>query len=142
MCKLRLLDLSRQLPRWRALGLETVAFFHSPAPRVRAAAGARKYPLHLVAGPTRAVYRAYGAEISWLRLLLTTLRPRFYRDWMRSMRHGFWGGFDLQLAQMPADLLIGPDGKVVAAHYGSDIGDHLPLAAVDAYLATLPQSRA
>lgn len=137
MCNLRLLDLSRELPRLRAEGLEAVAFFHSSERRVRAAAGARKYPLHVVADPTRAIYRAYGTEVSWLPLLLSTVRLRFYWDWMRAMRHGFWGGLDLQLGQMPADFLIGPDGRVRHAHYGRDIGDHLPIEAIEAFVHSM-----
>ncbi|WP_148230423.1 hypothetical protein [Marinithermus hydrothermalis] len=33
-----------------------------------------------------------------------------------------WGSHTL-----PADFLIGPDGRIQIAHYGRDIADHLPL---------------
>ena len=63
--------------------------------------------------------------------------PSFHVDWIRSMRHGFWGGADAQMATMPADFLVGPDGCLLRAHYGSDIGDHLRREEIEATLAAL-----
>jgi peroxiredoxin len=134
MCNLRLHDFALEAPRLRARGLEVVAFFHSSARRVRAAAGERPNPLHLGGDPTYTVYRAYGVETSWPRLLLSMALPSFYVDWVRSMRHGFWGGVDVQLAKMPADFLIGPNGRIARAHYGGSIGDHLSVGDVDSFL--------
>jgi peroxiredoxin len=134
MCNLRLHDLAGELPRLAARGLQSVAVFHSSARRVRAAAGSRRYPLHLVADPRFALYRAYGVETSWPRMLLSFARPGFYVDWVRSMRHGFWGGVDMQMAKLPADFLIAPDGTVARAHYGRDIGDHLSLSEIETFV--------
>ena len=53
------------------------------------------------------------------------------------MRYGFWGGVDWQMGKMPADFLIEPDGRIVKAHYGHDIGDHLPVTDVEATLTDL-----
>jgi peroxiredoxin len=134
MCYLRLHDFARELPRLRPRGLEAVAFFHSSAAKVRAAGGHRAYPLHLVGDPTYDVYRAYGVQTSWRGLVFSVGLPRFYVDWVRSMRHGFWGGVDTDMTKMPADFLIAPDGRIAKAHYGRTIGDHLPVADVDAFL--------
>jgi hypothetical protein len=41
------------------------------------------------------------------------------------------------MGKMPADFLIGPDGRILKAHYGRDIGDHLAMKEVDASLAGL-----
>ena len=111
-----------------------VGFFHSNALTVRAAAGSRPYPLHLVGDPGFTVYRAYGVETSWPRLVLSTVLPSFYVDWVRAMRHGFWGGAALQMAKMPADFLIDPEGRIAAAHYGTNIGDHLPLSTIQSFV--------
>jgi hypothetical protein len=66
------------------------------------------------------------------------LLPSFYWNWIRSIRHGFWGGADIQMAKMPADFLIGPDGRFLLVHYGKDIGDHLSLADIERALAESP----
>jgi peroxiredoxin len=137
MCNLRLHDFAREYPRLQERGLEAVAFFHSSALRIRAHAGGRHYSFPLVADPEFRVYGSYGVETSWPRLLLSMARPSFYVDWLRSLHHRFWGGTAWQMAKMPADFLIGPDGRIVTAHYGRDIGDHLPVPRIEAYLDAL-----
>ena len=140
MCNLRLHDFAREHQQLHERGLEVVALFHSPAASIRQHAGGRHYPFRLVADPKFEAYRLYGVETSRLRLLLSSARPGFYVDWIRSMRNGFWGGAAWQMAKMPADFLIAPDGRIAVAHYGVDIGDHLPLAEVDAFLTRSSQS--
>jgi peroxiredoxin len=137
MCNLRLHDFAREYPRLQERGLKAVALFHSSAPSIRAHAGGRQYPFPLVADPEFRVYGSYGVETSWPRLLLSMAKPSFYVDWVRSLRHRFWGGIAWQMAKMPADFLIGPDGRIVTAHYGRDIGDHLAVPRIEAYLDEL-----
>jgi peroxiredoxin Q/BCP len=139
MCNLRLHDLAKEYASLNHRGLAVVAFFHSSARAIRAHGGARHYPFPLVADPEFRVYRMYGVETSWLRLLLSIAKPRFYVDFFRSLLHGFWGGMAWQMAKMPADFLVGPDGRLVAASYGRDIGDHLTVAQINALLDGLEQ---
>jgi len=134
MCNLRLRDFARQYARLEGRGLNVVAVFHSSASSIRAHAGGQGYPFPLVADPEFEIYRKYGVETSWPRLLLSMALPSFYVDWIRSMRYGFWGGFARQMAKMPADFLIGADGRIVMTHYGRDIGDHLELDRVEGFL--------
>jgi thioredoxin-dependent peroxiredoxin len=128
MCDLRLRDFSLEYPQLHERGLEAVAFFHSSPDRLRRHFSRRALPFPIAADPSQRIYRAYGVETSWPRLLLSMVKPSFYVDWARSMRYGFWGGFDVHYATMPADFLIGPDGKIIAVHYGADIGDHMKSA--------------
>lgn len=132
MCNLRLHDFAREYPRLQATrGLAAVAFFHSSAEAIRRHAGRREYAFPLVPDPDQEIYRHFGVETSWAGFLKSMLLPSFYSDWIRSMRHGFWGGADAQMAKMPADFLVGPDGRILLVHYGHDIGDHLPLAEIE-----------
>ena len=137
MCNLHLHDFAKHYTRLRDRGLAVVAFFHSPAHTIRAHAGGRQYAFPLVADPDFRVYRLYGVETSWPRILLSIVSPSFYVAFVRSMLHGFWGGIAWQMAKMPADFLVGPDGRLVAANYGRDIGDHLPVAQLHALLDQL-----
>jgi peroxiredoxin Q/BCP len=134
MCNLRLHDFAREYPRLQERGLQAVAFFHSPVEQIRAHAGKRAYPFPLAADSQLRVYREYGVETSWPRFLMSMALPSFYVDWMRSMRHGFWGGAALRMAGMPADFLIGPDGRIQRVHYGQSIGDHLPIDEIARHL--------
>jgi peroxiredoxin len=137
MCNLRIRDFAQHYPRLHERGLEVVAFFHSPAGNIRANAGKRHIPFHLVADPKFKVYQSYRIETSWPRFLLSMFLPSFYVDWVRAMRYGIWGGVDWQMGKMPADFLIGPDGRILKVHYGREIGDHLPVAEVEAALNDL-----
>lgn len=137
MCNLRLHDFAEEYPRLRAKGLSAVAFFHSPARAIRRNAGQRDYPFPLVPDPDQEIYRTFGVRTSWGGFLKSMVLPSFYRDWIRSIRHGFWGGADIQMATMPADFLVGPDGRLLVAHYGKDIGDHLSVAEIERALAEL-----
>lgn len=126
MCNLRLHDFARRFPELHERGLEAVAFFHSPADAIRKHAGRKQYPFALAADPKFRVYRRYGVETSWPRLALSFALPSSYVDLARALRHGYWGGRPGQLAKMPADFLIRPDGHLHAVHYGSSIADHMP----------------
>ena len=137
MCNLRLHDFAREYPRLQARGLSAVAFFHSSARAIKRNAGRRNYSFPLVADPEQEIYRAFGVETSWPGLLKSMVLPSFYVDWIRSMRYGFWGGADLQMAKMPADFLLGADGRLLLVHYGKDIGDHLSVADIERALAEL-----
>lgn len=135
MCNLRLHDFAREYPRLQARGLSAVAFFHSSAEAIQKNAGRRHYPFPLVPDPDQEIYRTFGVRTSWGGFLKSMVLPSFYRDWIRSIRHGFWGGADTQMATMPADFLVGPDGRLLLVHYGRDIGEHLSLPDVERALA-------
>jgi thioredoxin-dependent peroxiredoxin len=137
MCNLRLRDFAQHYPELHKQGLEVVAFFHSPASNIRRNAGKQHYPFHLVPDPQFKVYRSYRVETSWLRFFFSMLLPSFYVDWIRSMRYGFWGGVDWQMGKMPADFLIGPNGRILKTHYGREIGDHLSVQEVEETLSAL-----
>ena len=135
MCNLKLHDFARHFPALHERGLEAVAFFHSPVTQIQAHASAKQCPFALASDPEFRVYRRYGVQTSWPRLALSMALPSFYVDWLRAMWHRYWGGMPAwQLAKMPADFLIGPDGRILLAHYGSHIGDHLPITEIEEFL--------
>jgi peroxiredoxin len=138
MCNLRLHDFAKEYPRLQAgKGLAAVAFFHSSAEAIKRHAGRRDHVFPIVADPDLEIYLAFGVETSWARFLTSMVLPTFYYDWIRSMRHGFWGGADARMATMPADFLVGPDGRLRLVHYGNDIGDHLSLTEIERALAEM-----
>jgi thioredoxin-dependent peroxiredoxin len=135
MCDLRLHDFARDYPGLAVEGLSVIAFFHSSAPRLRRHFARRPMPFPIVGDPGLTTYRSFGVERSVARTLLTALKPSFYWDWVRSMRHGYWGTFDLRMDMMPADFLIDGDGIIRHVHYGRDFGDHLPVPELRSILA-------
>src|SRR5262245_54812069 len=73
MCNLRIRDFAQHYLHLHERGLEVVAFFHSPARAIRANAGKRQFPFHLVADPKFKTYQSYGVETSWPRFFLSML---------------------------------------------------------------------
>jgi hypothetical protein len=45
------------------------------------------------------------------------------------------------MGKMPADFLIGPDGRILKTHYGREIGDHLAVREVETALRDLDLPR-
>lgn len=132
LCNLRMSLLIDAYPRWQAKGLNVVAVFESPAERLLETVARQPIPFPLIPDPDRTLYREYGMPASWLGFLRGALRIRAACD---AFRQGFHPGKrDGAIAQLPAEFLIGPDLKIERAYYGVDIGDHLPLSEIDAWL--------
>ena len=135
MCNIRLHHFAREFPELHARGLEAVAFFHSPAKEIRKHAGGREYSFILAADPKFRVYRQYGVETSWAKLMMSFARPSVFAEMLRALRQGFLGGkMPMQIAKMPADFFIRPDGRIHAVKYGRSIGDHMSREAIECAL--------
>jgi hypothetical protein len=100
------------------VGVREIVVFHSGPDALRQHQPA--LPFDLIADPDRNVYRHFGVGRSRFALVhprvwLAALRG----GWpMRGLRSGPGGHLGL-----PADVLIGPDGRVLASHYGRHADD-------------------
>jgi peroxiredoxin len=129
MCNLRVHELRSAYPTLRARGVEVAVVFHSPARAILRHVGRQDAPFPLIADPGRRLYALYGVERSWPRLVMSVVLPSFLVAAVKASALGYWGGrVDGEWARMPADFLIGPGGRVLVAHYGAHIGDHLRVA--------------
>ena len=121
ICHLHIRSVAQRLNEIEASGVLEVVVFHSEAEALR------KYqsdiPFAVVADPERALYAQFGVESA----LASVTHPR---AWLaaargvvqqRSLSAGMGVGEDH--TGKPADFLIAPDGKVVAAKYGSHADD-------------------
>ena len=142
MCNLRIHDFAKAYSRLHDNGLEAVAFFNSSAIAIKRNSGNRDCSFSLVPDPNQDIYRDFAVRTSWLGFLKSMMLPSFYVDWFRAMRHGFWGGADLEMAKMPADFLVGPNGRFLLVHYGNTIGDHLSVHEIEHALAKIPGQEA
>ncbi|HEX4253386.1 MAG TPA: peroxiredoxin-like family protein [Pseudonocardia sp.] len=141
VCSLHLRSVVERHDEIAANGIREVVVFHSTEDELR------KYeadlPFAVVADPGRALYREFGVERSPLALL----RPRVWPTIARAMGRSIWatvrgraplaplapkgGNFGL-----PADLLIAPDGRVVAVKYGQHAYDQWSVDELLAHAAT------
>ncbi|MFE9421985.1 peroxiredoxin-like family protein [Kitasatospora sp. NPDC006697] len=129
ICNLHLRGFALRHGELRAAGIREAVVFHSPAAELREYADA--LPFALVADPEQRLYRAYGVERGARALLDPRAWPAIARGVLRSMPLILRGqerppanrplGGRLGL---PADFLLAPDGRLLAAHYGTHAADH------------------
>jgi len=129
VCNLHLRSMARYLAELEAANIREVVVFHSTVDALRPHAA--ELPFAVVADPGKHLYREFGVESSPRALL----DPRAWWTILRSVAASAVGvvrgrhplpplrpeGGNLGL---PADILVGPDGRVVAVHYGAHAGDH------------------
>lgn len=123
ICNLHLREYSKGLEALKAAGIESVAFFHSTVEEMLPYQGSLPFPI--VADPEKTHYRRFGVEASFVgmlhpRVALSFLQGAFTTK--SNMMDGSGGHLGL-----PADFLIAPDGRVLAAHYGTHADDHWSL---------------
>lgn len=132
LCNLRVHQLIQHYPELKASGLNLLAFFQSPPESIRQYVGRQDAPFPIIADPYRVLYSRYGVEVSWggfikgglhLDALISAATKGFLPGRMEGAKH-----------LIPADFLIGPNQVIDVAHYGRDIGDHLPLNDIRSWL--------
>lgn len=102
--------------------VQVLAFFHSPAEKLRRYLDPRALPFPLIPDPERALYEAYGVvpKASMMldpRSVLAALKAAAARAPGRA------GDVDGTRAMVPADFLVDAGGRLVRVHYGEYLGD-------------------
>ncbi|WP_341717895.1 peroxiredoxin-like family protein [Micromonospora sp. FIMYZ51] len=128
VCNLHLRSVVTRHAEIEAAGVREVVLFHSPADELREHVA--ELPVAVVADPDKRLYREFGVE-SGRRSLLD---PRAWLPILRAVLTGVWhvlrGREKLPASTphggrlgLPADFLIAPDGRIVAAHHGQHAYD-------------------
>jgi peroxiredoxin len=120
ICNMHIASYRRRADELRAANISVVMIFHSPAQDIIDLRGDLPFPL--VADPDRTLYRAFGVGKS--PLFLT--HPQAWKAFRREAAQGnkaerVHGG----VMGLPADFLIEPNGRLLAAHYGRHADDSL-----------------
>lgn len=132
VCHLHLRSVVRRHAEIEAAGIREVVVFHSPAEELRRYTA--DLPFAVVADPGKRLYAEFGVE-SAPRALLS---PRAWWPVVRAVLRGGWevlrGRERLPATSqpggrlgLPADFLIGPEGRVLAAKYGEHVYDQWPV---------------
>ena len=117
ICNLHLQSFIQRNQEIAKAGIREVVVFHSPDSSLLPYQG--KFPFIVIGDPEKKLYRQFGVESS-IFALLTILDPRLWPTIVKANRAkdkpaGMPEGGPLGL---PADFLIGPEGKIKASHYG------------------------
>jgi AhpC/TSA antioxidant enzyme len=139
VCNLHLRSIVNRKAEIEAAGIREVVVFHSSADALRPYTA--DLPLDVVPDPGRALYREFGVESGPRALLDPRAWPTIVRavaQELRAVRRGRpapparpEGG----RLGLPADFLIAPDGRVLAAKHGAHVDDQW---SVDELLALVP----
>lgn len=117
--------------RLRARGVQIVSVWGSPLADLASGIGKQHPPYPVLADPHDETYDRYGLRMS----LAGTLDPRNLPTMLRGFRMMGASALkdDGELLRMPAEFLIGADGRIETAHYNSYGSDWLPLEQVLAW---------
>ncbi|MEO6085243.1 MAG: peroxiredoxin-like family protein [Umezawaea sp.] len=122
ICNLHLRSIVRQHDEITAAGIREVVFFHSPAAELRD----YDLPFAVIADPGKRYYREFGVESSRRALL----RPQVWGAILRGTALTLLGEYRPPTVRqeggrlgLPADFLIAPDGRVLAAKHGTHAND-------------------
>jgi hypothetical protein len=126
VCNLHLRSIARRHEEVLAAGIREVVVFHSSAKTMLEFQG--ELPFAAIADPEKKLYAEFGVEkMSHMTALKAALTPRSWRAAGRALTRapnlcGAAGKGEDHLG-LPADFLIGPDGRVLAAKYGEYVDD-------------------
>ena len=136
-CGLRIFYLTSRYPALQAKGLSIVAVTESTPANAQTQNVLAAAPFAVIPDPQHHLFREYGVSISPWGVLWGEIKRA--RERIMGQQQGLAGGITGNIFRMPADFLIRPDGTIAVAHYGKEIGDHLPFAEVEAWLARQTQ---
>ena len=126
VCYLHLRSIARRHEEILAAGIREVVVFHSSTDTMRGFQGG--LPFAAIAEPEKKLYSEFGVEkMSPLAALIAALTPRSWQAAGRALRRapslrGAAGKGEEHFG-LPADFLIGPRGRVLAAKYGEYVDD-------------------
>jgi peroxiredoxin len=120
VCNFHLLSLARRREDLETAGIREVILFHSS--RKEMLQYQAQLPFDCVADPTKHHYRRFGVETSGF----AVLHPRVLWSGLRWIltTGRFYNKAENGILGLPADFLIDPRGRIVAAKYGLHADDH------------------
>lgn len=139
MCNLHVHDLVKKQKQIQEADLQIVLIYESSKENLLNYVKDQNLEFTFVADPLNMLYDLFAIEKSFLKVL-----KGMFSGGMEKMKEGnklFKKKLpqDGSQATIGADFLIGEDGKVIKAHYGRYVGDHLPVSDVLS-LAALPKT--
>lgn len=134
LCTVRFVQLVQNYSEYAAKGLNIIAIFESSPEYIRRyVTDKRKVPFPIVADLDGELYELYNVKKSITGTMLGMFR--IFKMFKGMFASGFaMGKPDGSITRVPADFLIGPMLSVKESHYGSDIGDHIGLKKISAFL--------
>lgn len=138
-CNFRLYELTNRHKEWKDQNLEVIAVFSDTPEQVRRYVARHPRPFTMLADPDLEIYNQYGIEHSGSALLKALMfrLPRIIRGVLKGGRPTK----NPHVKLVPADFLLGEDGRVKEVWYGRDTSDHIPLEEIQSFINNKPVKR-
>jgi len=132
LCLMKLDEMIAHYPAYAAAGTSLIAVVQSVPGHVKKYSERKQVPFSLLSDVERKLYQLYQVPVGGIKefiappVLMATIQAT-----LKGHMHGRFEGSELQI---PADFVIGPEGKLSFVHYGKDISDFLSHQALLAVL--------
>ena len=136
-CNLRIIQLTKALPKMQQEGLEVVFFFESSNRIIARSTFCDILPhVNMVGDPNRKVYDQYGVTSSMLKAMKTSFSGKNRADFREAKAKGLTKGSQKNndMFLIPADFLINEQGVITTAYYGEDINDRIPIEQLEKFV--------
>ncbi|PKQ64512.1 hypothetical protein BZG02_06830 [Labilibaculum filiforme] len=125
-CNLGIQQLIKNHHKFEDKGIKIIALFASSKEDVEKYAGKQNPPFPIIPDGDFKIYKQYGIEVSYIRMLKTMANPKKV---IKAMFGGFFSSKSMnEDPVIPADFLIDENQRVFRAYYGKDFDDHIPIS--------------
>lgn len=128
VCNFRVHEIIENYDSISSKGYKIIAIYESNNVTLKEYLSETPVPFSIIGDPKLKLYKEYGVQKSFLKMLGSA----FKKQPMQAMKKG--GKLfskkhkrDGSLSRIPADFLVDENGILTTVHYGTNIGDHLPL---------------
>ena len=123
LCLMKLDELIKNFPAYAAAGAGLIVLVQSVPGHVKRYAERKKLPFALLSDAERRLYQLYQVPVGGIKeFIAPPVLKATIQATLKGHMHGRFEGHELQI---PADFVIGPEGKLSFVHYGKDISDFL-----------------
>lgn len=127
VCNLHVHSLLKQADAFKEKNIEVVLIYESSIENMRTYLEDTTYPFTFIADPKSTLYKNYGVEKSWGKLLGSIFKGMLTKVSAGEKLFKKKPKVDGNMNRMEAEFLIDESGKLALAHYGSFLGDNIPV---------------
>lgn len=127
-CNRRIHQIMGNNLRLKASGVQMVFLFESSNDKLKSSVfheGISPWPL--IGDPDKAIYKKYGVEQSTLKMMKTMFVANLGEAKKATKDLNLPADKDASMNLMPADFLIDENFRIVKAHYGGHLDDHIAI---------------
>lgn len=129
-CNFRVHELIGNSLRLQSAEVQVVVLFESAAEKLKGSVFHKGLaPFPLIGDPEKKVYNLYGIENSAIKMMKTFFSGSAYKTLKASKKEGVPRLEDKESSNtlIPADFFIDENFKIVKAHYGNNLNDHVSM---------------